>query len=78
MEKIKISLNALLPPLFLVTSVLGSIMFGWAAPTEAAGMGALGSILLAIFYRKFSLKMLNESVLKTLKIRIVSILETEK
>ena len=52
----------------MITAVLGSIMFGLAAPTEAAGLGALGSMILAILYRQFSLRVLNEAVLKTLKV----------
>ncbi|MBJ78237.1 MAG: TRAP transporter large permease subunit [Pseudomonadales bacterium] len=67
-EKIKITLKALVPPTLLIFAVLGSIMFGWAAPTEAAGMGAFGAILLTIFYRTFSLSILHESLIKTIKI----------
>lgn len=40
-------LLALLPPLLLIVCVLGSILFGFATPTEAAGVGAVGSLLLA-------------------------------
>ena len=67
-ERIRITLVALAPPVAMITAVLGSIMFGLAAPTEAAGLGALGSMILAIFYRQFSLAVLNEAVLKTLKV----------
>ena len=67
-ERIRITLIALAPPVAMITAVLGSIMFGLAAPTEAAGLGALGSMILAILYRQFSLKVLNEAVLKTLKV----------
>ena len=51
-------------------------MLGWAAPTEAAALGAFGSILLTLFYRKFNLTTLHESVMKTLRITsmIMSIL----
>ncbi|UWR38409.1 TRAP transporter large permease subunit [Sulfitobacter sp. W074] len=41
----------LFPPAFLIFLVLGSILFGWATPTEAAGVGAFGAILLALFYK---------------------------
>ncbi len=67
-ERIRITLVALAPPVAMITAVLGSIMFGLAAPTEAAGLGALGSMILAILYRQFSLAVLNEAVLKTLKV----------
>ncbi len=40
-------LSALLPPIFLIISVLGSILGGIATPTEAAAVGAIGTILLA-------------------------------
>jgi tripartite ATP-independent transporter DctM subunit len=41
-------LKALLPPLVLIVAVLGSIMGGLATPTEAAGVGATGALLLAL------------------------------
>ena len=52
-------LKSLLPPLFLIISVLGSIIGGIATPTEAASVGAMGAILLAGLQ-----KQLNFSVLK--------------
>ena len=39
--------RSFVPPTFLIFMVLGSILFGWATPTEAAGVGAAGAILLA-------------------------------
>jgi TRAP-type mannitol/chloroaromatic compound transport system permease large subunit len=41
------AINALLPPIILIVAVLGSILIGVATPTEAAGVGAIGAILLA-------------------------------
>ncbi len=41
-------LRSFIPPIFLIMAVLGSILMGFATPTEAAGVGAAGSILLAI------------------------------
>ncbi len=52
------SLINLIPPLILIFGVLGSIFGGIATPTEAAGIGALFALILAIFYRQFSWKML--------------------
>ena len=52
--------KVLVPPLFLMIAVLGSIFFGIAAPTEAAAMGASGALLLSVFSGRFSLKMLRE------------------
>ncbi len=52
--------KVLIPPLFLMLAVLGSIFFGIAAPTEAAAMGASGALLLSIVSGRFSLRMLRE------------------
>jgi tripartite ATP-independent transporter DctM subunit len=48
-------LKAVLPTLFLIFAVLGSIFAGIATPTEASGVGALGATLLALGYRKLNL-----------------------
>jgi len=64
----KILLTAGLPPVGLVLAVLGSIFFGWAAPTEAASVGALGALLVTAFYRKLNFKMLKETCFSALKI----------
>jgi len=60
--------KSLFPPLFLILAVLGSIFFGIAAPTEAASVGALGSIILAVIYGKFNWQNLKEASYNTLKI----------
>ena len=61
-KRITGSLINLIPPLILIFGVLGSIFGGIATPTEAAGIGALFSLILAIFYKQFSWKMLYESL----------------
>ncbi|ALS97483.1 C4-dicarboxylate ABC transporter [Lacimicrobium alkaliphilum] len=61
-------LRALMPPLILMVLVLGSILLGLATPTEAAGVGALGALLLAMFSRQLSLKRLQEVMLNTTKV----------
>jgi tripartite ATP-independent transporter DctM subunit len=61
-------LHALLPPLTLIFAVLGSILFGLATPTEAAGVGAMGALLLAISRRELNLKRLREIMRSTLRI----------
>jgi tripartite ATP-independent transporter DctM subunit len=58
----------LLPPLTLIVAVLGSILFAIAVPTEAAAIGAIGSIVLAIGYRKFSIGVMREALMTTLSI----------
>jgi tripartite ATP-independent transporter DctM subunit len=55
-------------PLFvLIMSVLGSILFGLATPTEAAAIGALGGMVLAIAYRAMTWQRLRESVYLTMR-----------
>ena len=66
-ERITGSLVNLIPPVILIVGVLGSIFTGWATPTEAAGVGALFSLILAIFYKQFSFKMLYDSLIDTAK-----------
>ncbi len=61
------SLINLIPPLILIFAVLGSIFGGIATPTEAAGVGAFFALILAIFYKQFSLHMLYESLIDTAK-----------
>jgi len=53
-------LRSFIPPLFLVFLVLGSILFGWATPTEAAGVGGAGAIFLAILKRRLSFSVLKD------------------
>jgi len=59
---------ALVPPLLLIFCVLGSILFGIATPTEAAGVGAFGSSLLALWQKQFTLVNLQDVMRQTLKI----------
>ncbi len=55
-------LKVVCPPILLIVLVLGSIIGGVAAPTEAASMGALGSLLLALFTGRLNGKVLGETV----------------
>jgi tripartite ATP-independent transporter DctM subunit len=68
LQLMKMTLTSLVPPLFLILAVLGSIFFGVAAPSEAGGMGALGATVIAAVYGQFSWKNLRESALITLRI----------
>jgi tripartite ATP-independent transporter DctM subunit len=61
-------LRSVVPPLLLVVAVLGSIIGGIAAPTEAASMGALGSALIALFARRMNWKLISETLHGTLTI----------
>ena len=57
--------TSFLPLALLIASVLGSIIMGLATPSEAAAVGSLGSIVLAIVYRAFTWQKLKESVFLT-------------
>ncbi|HEC16681.1 MAG TPA: TRAP transporter large permease subunit [Sedimenticola sp.] len=61
-------LRVLLPPLLLIVAVLGSILGGLATPTEAASVGAVGSILLALGQRRFNLATLREVMRNTTRV----------
>ena len=60
--------NALAPPLILIFAVLGSILGGFATPTEAAGVGATGAMLIALQRRALSMERLREIMRGTLRI----------
>jgi tripartite ATP-independent transporter DctM subunit len=57
--------TALIPPLLLIISVLGSIVGGIATPTEAASVGAVGAMVLAAFRWKLSYKVMREAMVST-------------
>ncbi len=71
LNKLELTLRAfkvLVPPLFLIVAVLGSIIGGLATPTEAASVGAVGSILLALAQRQFNLPILREVMRATTQV----------
>ena len=59
--------KSMLPPVVLILAVLGSIFFGIAAPTEAAGVGALAATLLAVGYRKLTWPILKQTAQDTVR-----------
>ena len=61
----------LVPPSALVAFALGSILFGWATPTEGAACGAFGALVLSLAYRRLTLSKLYEALLKTLEISVL-------
>ncbi len=67
-QKLWISLRNLVPPVFMIFAVLGSILLGWASPTEAAAIGALCSVGLTALYGQFTRAGLYEALLKTLRV----------
>lgn len=60
--------KALIPPLFLILAVLGSIFAGIASPTEAAAVGAVGAIFLTVASGKFNMGILREVMASTTKL----------
>jgi len=67
LEIFKMMLSSFFPLLILILSVLGSIVFGLATPTEAAAVGAFGGFVLAVAYKQFNMSVLRESVYLTAK-----------
>jgi tripartite ATP-independent transporter DctM subunit len=61
-------LRALFPPLLLIVAVLGSILRGIATPTEAAGVGGMGALILAMVRRQLTMERLHEIMQSTLRI----------
>ena len=58
---------SIFPPLLLIVLVLGSILFGIATPTEAAGVGALGALVLAFFNTSLNVPKLASIARSTIK-----------
>jgi tripartite ATP-independent transporter DctM subunit len=67
-KKLIMIVTSMLPTLFLILAVLGTIFFGIAAPTEAAAVGAFASVLLALAYRKLNWKAFKDSIYQTIRV----------
>ncbi|MDT8272511.1 MAG: TRAP transporter large permease subunit [Desulfomonilia bacterium] len=67
LQVFKMVMKSLVPPAILILGVLGSIFFGIATPTEAAGVGAFLAFLMVIGYRRFTWKGLYQAVMQTAK-----------
>lgn len=65
--KLKLILKDVLPLGFIIFLVLGLILLGIATPTEAAALGALGTLIIIAAYRSFDLKMLKVAMSGTLR-----------
>ncbi len=65
------SFKDLFPIFSLITVVLGSIYGGFATPTEAAALGVLGSIILALYFKNFSLEILKNALLNSIKTTVM-------
>lgn len=66
-QKLAMIAKSLVPPLALILAVMGTILAGVATPTEAAGLGATGALILAFFNKKLNWIVLKESCWATLK-----------
>lgn len=66
-QKWAMTMKSLLPPLGLILAVMGTILAGVATPTEAAGLGSGGAMLLAFFNKKLNWQVLKEASYATLK-----------
>ena len=67
-KRVKINLVSIIYPLGLMFIVLGSIIFGVATPSEAAGLGALGAILIAYTRNNLSKSVLDQCVVDSIKL----------
>lgn len=67
-KQVKKALIDIIPSLALIIMVLGSIFAGIATPTESSAVGSVGAILLALLYRTFSIGMIKEAALESVKI----------
>lgn len=62
------AMKDVVPPMLLIVTVLGSIFSGIATPTESSAIGAVGSLVLAAFYRALSIKKINAVSKETVKV----------
>jgi tripartite ATP-independent transporter DctM subunit len=73
-QKLWLLVTALLPCVGLIVAVLGSIFAGIASPTEAAAVGALGAMLLAVAYGQFSRSVLVEALNRTVTVTAMTMM----
>lgn len=62
------ALLAIMPPLLLMSLVLGSIFMGWATPSEGGALGAVGALALALAKRKLTLDITRQATERTLRL----------
>jgi tripartite ATP-independent transporter DctM subunit len=67
-QRLVLTGTVLVPPVVVIVAVLGSIMAGIATPTEASATGALGTVVLAIAYGRFSFPVLRDAAMRTVRI----------
>jgi len=67
-EVAKAAVKAIIPPLLLIGTVLGSIFAGIASPTESAAIGVLGAMALAAYNRVFNMALMRYAAVETVKL----------
>jgi len=67
-ESVKLALIGVFPVLLLISAVLGTIFAGVATPTEAAGMGAFGALVISIAYRKMTFRSFSVALTNCLRV----------
>lgn len=72
--KLLLTARAIVPPLILIVTVVGSILTGIAAVTEAAGVGAVAAVILNVLYRDFTWRGLWDAAIKTVVISAMILL----
>ena len=72
--KMRITFAALVPTIILIFAVLGTILLGWATPTEAAACGAFGSLALAAIHRRLTFPVLRDALYNTLSVTAMILL----
>jgi tripartite ATP-independent transporter DctM subunit len=65
------SIQELIPVFLLIFVILGSIYSGLATPTEAAALGVVGSIIIALYFRSFSFSVFKEAMLSAIKTTVM-------
>ena len=71
MALVKLVSISLLPPIFLIFAVMGSIFFGLVGPSEAGAMGVFGAAILVAVNKRFTMKTFKDSTTTALKITTV-------
>ncbi len=66
-QKTVMVLTGVVPVSTLILMVLGSIVLGWATPTEASGFGAFGALVLTAFYRRLTWENLKSAVFQSIR-----------
>jgi len=66
-QKISMTMKSFVPPFGLILVVMGTILAGVATPTEAAALGCVGAMILAVFNRKFNWEVISQASVSTLR-----------